>query len=107
MHQVQAFKRRRIALLRKPDRLGFRYFSRFGSSRSGHATRWDASLNAMRRLLQKLSLTFLPRNYTAPGRWWPLIADGPVLMRGGLASLAYFRRNCTLGLAIARVKLWH
>ena len=40
MQLIKALKRRSIASLGKPDRLRFRNLpSRFGSSRSGHATR--------------------------------------------------------------------
>jgi len=62
---VQAFECRRIALLGKPDRFRFRYLPSFDSSRSGHATRRDASFNAMRLPLQKLYFPFSPRNCVA------------------------------------------
>jgi hypothetical protein len=55
-------------LLGEPDGFRLRQFPSFSSSRSGHATRRDASLIAMRRPLQKLYLLFFPVNPTANGR---------------------------------------
>jgi hypothetical protein len=60
MQSVQAFKSRRIALLGEPDCIRFRQFARFGVSRSGHATRRDASHIAMRLPPQKLYLLVPP-----------------------------------------------
>ena len=67
MQPVQAFKCRRITLLGAPDRFRFRYLPSFDSSSSGHATRQDASFNAMRLPLQKLYFPFLPRNCAVSG----------------------------------------
>jgi len=67
MQPVETLKCRRIALLGAPDRFSFRYFPRFDSSRSGHATRRDASFNAMRQPHQKLYFSFLPRNGAVSG----------------------------------------
>lgn len=64
MQLVQSLKRRRIALLGKPNRLCLRQFPSFGSFRSGHATRRNASLSAMRRPPQKLYLQFVRHNLT-------------------------------------------
>jgi hypothetical protein len=72
MELVQAFESSRIPLLGEPNRLGFRYFPSFGSSRSGHATRRDASLTAMRHPFWKLYSLFpapqpsgSPKNFVA------------------------------------------
>jgi len=65
---IQTFEGRRIALLGKPDRLGFRNVPTFGSSRSGHATRRDASFSAMRQPLWKLYNAFLPDNTLLPSQ---------------------------------------
>jgi hypothetical protein len=62
---VQPFECRRITLLGAPDRFSFRHLSSFDSSRSGHATRRDASFNAMRRSLQKLYFLFRQHNTPA------------------------------------------
>src|SRR5215472_125877 len=49
-----------ITLLRQPDGFRFRHLTGFGSSRSGHATRGDASVTAMRRPSWKLHSQVLP-----------------------------------------------
>jgi hypothetical protein len=65
---VQPLESCAIALLGKPDRFSFRYVPGFGSSRSSHASRRDASFIAMRRPFQKLYSLFVPRNGPASAR---------------------------------------
>jgi hypothetical protein len=88
---IQSFERRRIASLGKPDRFRLRNLPTVGSSRSGHATRRDASFNAMRQPLWKLSLLFLRRNYPAcKGNWQLRVGPGS---RAFAAVPVYFLRN--------------
>ena len=59
VQSVEAFKSRRVALLGESDGFCFRQLARFGSSRSGHATRRGASLIAMRRPVPEVVLVVL------------------------------------------------
>ena len=76
MQSVEAFKSRRIALLGEPDRFRFRQFASFDSSRSGHATRRDASFTAMRRPLPELYLLVLYRATKSLPQWHGRLRHG-------------------------------
>src|SRR5580658_3624733 len=75
VQSVETFESRRIALLGEPDRFRFRHFPGFCSPRSGHATRRDTSLTAMRRPLQKLHFRYL-RGFLSASRPLPTTTPG-------------------------------